>query len=156
MRTTPLRSNRFLWLCLLTAMIFASATQSSAQTLYGSIVGTITDASNASIPDATVTIKGKDTGVNRTTTTNSEGGFTIPTIQGGIYTIEVKKDGFRVSRQDNIEITANTVSRLDLKLTVGQVSESVTIEANAAVLQTDRSEVRAEITSKTLTELPVA
>ncbi len=156
MKITPQRSNRFTGLLLFCAMLFATIEQSSAQTLYGSIVGTITDASNASIPDATVSVKSKGTGVSRTATTNSEGGFSIPTIQGGIYSIEVKKDGFRVSRQDNIEITANTVSRVDLKLTVGQVSESVTIEANAAVLQTDRSEVRAEITSKTLTELPVA
>jgi len=127
-----------------------------AQTLYGSIVGTATDASNASIPGATVTVKSKETGVTRTATTNSEGTFNISTIQGGIYELEIRKDGFRVSRQENIEITANTVTRVDLKLTVGQVSESVTIEANASVLQTDRSEVRSEITSKTLTELPVA
>jgi hypothetical protein len=131
-------------------------TPSQAQTLYGSIVGTATDASNAVIPGATVTAKSKETGVSRTATTNSEGGFNISTIQGGIYDIEIRKDGFRVSRQEGVEITANTVTRVDLKLTVGQVSESVTIEANAAVLQTDRSEVRAEITSKTLTELPVA
>jgi hypothetical protein len=131
-------------------------TPSQAQTLYGTIVGTATDASNAVIPGATVTAKSKETGVSRSAITNAEGGFNISTIQGGIYDIEIRKDGFRVSRQSGVEITANTVTRVDLKLTVGQVSESVTIEANAAVLQTDRSEVRAEITSKTLTELPVA
>jgi hypothetical protein len=137
-------------------LLLSSATQSHAQTLYGSIVGTVTDASNAIIPGAVVTAKSKETGVSRTATSNSEGGYNIPTIQPGIYDVEIRKDGFRVSRQENVEITANSVARIDLKLTVGQVSESVTIEANAAVLQTDRSEVRAEITSKTLTELPVA
>ena len=137
-------------------LLLASATQSHAQTLYGSIVGTVSDASNAIIPGATITAKSKETGVTRTATSNSEGGYSIPTIQPGLYDVEIRKEGFRVSRQENIEVTANSVARIDLKLTVGQVSESVTIEANAAVLQTDRSEVRAEITSKTLTELPVA
>jgi len=133
-----------------------TASPSTAQVLYGSVVGTVTDASNALIPGATVTVKSKETGTTRTSTTNSEGSYSIPTIQGGLYEVEIKKDGFRTARQERVEITANTVTRVDLKLTVGQVSESVTIEANAAILQTDRSEVRAEITSKTLTELPVA
>jgi len=145
---------RSILLCVV--ILLTQVSSSFSQTLYGSIVGTVSDASNAIIPGATITAKSKETGVTRTAISNAEGGFSISTIQGGIYAVEVRKEGFRVSRQENIEITANTLTRVDLKLTVGQVSESVTIEANAAVLQTDRSEVRAEITSKTLTELPVA
>jgi hypothetical protein len=139
---------------LLTLLLSAGA--SYAQTLYGSITGTVTDASNALIPGATVTVRNKETGATRSAVTNDEGTYNIPTIQNGLYDIEIKKDGFRTSRQENVEVTVNTVTRVDLKMTVGQVNESVTIEANAATLQTDRAEVRSEITSKTLTELPVA
>lgn len=143
-----------LLLCL--SLLLGHSSLSLAQTLYGTLTGTISDASNALIPGANITIRNKETGVSRTALTNSEGAYNIPTIQNGIYEVEVKKDGFRSVRQDNVEVTVNTVTRIDIKLTVGQVSESVTIEANAAVLQTDRAEVRSEITSKTLTELPVA
>ena len=113
--------------------ILLISSPSTAQVLYGSVVGTVTDASNALIPGATVTVKSKETGTNRTYTTNSEGSYSIPTIQGGLYEVEIKKDGFRTARQERVEITANTVTRVDLKLSVGQVSESVTIEANAAI-----------------------
>lgn len=156
MKSTLFRAMRSPLTLFCLALFSGYVTTSTAQTLYGSIVGTATDASNAVIPGATVTAKSKETGVSRTAVTNAEGGYSISTIQGGIYDVEIRKEGFRVSRQEGVEITANTTTRVDLKLTLGQVSESVTIEANAAVLQTDRSEVRAEITSKTLTELPVA
>lgn len=127
-----------------------------AQTLYGTLIGTVTDATNAAVPTASVTVKNKETGAVRSVSTTADGAYNIPTLQPGIYEVEIKKDGFRTTRQDNIELTANTTIRVDGRLTVGQVSESVTVEANAAVLQTDRAEVRQEITAKTLVDLPVA
>lgn len=138
------------------AVFLSQALPSYAQILYGSLVGSVSDASGAIIPGATVTIKNRETGATRSAVTNADGGYSIPTIQAGVYEVEVKKDGFRTARQENVEVSQNSVARFDVKLTVGQVSESVTIEANAALLQTDRAEVRQEITAKTLTELPVA
>jgi hypothetical protein len=125
-----------------------------AQILYGSLTGNVTDSTEASVPGAVVTITNKETSAVRTATTNADGSFSIPTIQNGNYSIEVKKEGFRTAKAD-VAITVNTVTRADFKLTVGQVNESVTVEASAAALQTDRAEVKAEIGSKTLTEVPV-
>jgi hypothetical protein len=140
-----------LGLCLL----LSSAAPALAQTLYGTLVGSITDASGAAVPDATITIRSKETGVTRTVTTNSQGGYSIPNVINGTYDVEVKKDGFRTSRQENVSISVNATVRVDASLTVGQVNESVTVEANAAVLQTDRAEVRQELTAKQLIDIPV-
>ncbi len=156
MKSNLLRMLRASGALLGLVLLLSQAMPSYAQILYGSLVGSVSDASGAVIPGATVTIKNRETGATRSAITNADGSYSIPTIQSGAYEVEVKKDGFRSARQENVEVSQNSVARFDVKLTVGQVSESVTIEANAALLQTDRAEVKQEITAKTLTELPVA
>ncbi|MBK7927315.1 MAG: TonB-dependent receptor [Bryobacterales bacterium] len=126
------------------------------QALYGSLVGTVTDASNAAVPNAMVTITNVETGATRTTTTNDQGAYNIPTVQNGTYNVEVKKEGFRTLRRESLTISVDTVARVDLQMTVGQVSESITVAATAATLQTDRAEVRSEMTAKAITEIPVS
>ncbi len=142
----------FLALCLL---ISSSSTLALGQILYGSLTGNVTDASDAAVPGANVSITNKQTGATRSSATNDAGAYNIPTLQPGLYTVKITKDGFRTVVQDNVEILVNSTARVDLKLQLGQVAETISVEANAAALQTDRAEVKAEITSKTLTELPV-
>ncbi|MDX2268143.1 MAG: carboxypeptidase-like regulatory domain-containing protein [Bryobacter sp.] len=139
-----------LGLCLL-----FTAAPALAQNLYGTLVGSVSDASGAAVPEATITIRNKETGLTRSTTSNSQGGYTIPNVINGSYEVEIKKDGFRTNKQDNVAVSVNTTIRIDAALTVGQVNESVTVEANAAVLQTDRAEVRNELTAKQLIDIPV-
>ncbi len=127
----------------------------AAQVLYGSLVGNVTDASDAAVPNATVTLTNKQTGAVRTAQTNETGVYSIPTVQSGLYSVRVTREGFRAVTQDNIEVAVNAVVRQDFKLNVGQVTETVVVEAQAASLQTDRAEVRSEMTSKALTEIPV-
>jgi hypothetical protein len=146
---------RTLVAALLIAFTLFAPIAMQAQILYGSIVGSVSDDTGASIPGAEVTITNKLTGAVRTTTTNESGGFSVPTLQNGAYTIRVSRDGFRAASNENVEVTPNTVTRSDFKLSIGQVSETVTVESSAAALQTDRAEVKAEITSKALTEIPV-
>ena len=138
------------------ALLLACVTgQAYGQILYGSLTGNVTDISDAAVPNANVTITNKQTGAIRSTMTNDTGGYSLPTLQPGSYSVKISKDGFRTTLQDNVEILVNSTSRVDLKLQLGQVAETISVEANAALLQTDRAEVKAEITSKTLTELPV-
>ncbi|MCS7025581.1 MAG: TonB-dependent receptor [Bryobacteraceae bacterium] len=155
MKQRPLPRVTLLAICICACFLHGVTARLDAQILYGSLVGTVTDASDAAVPDATVTITNKETGAVRSVTTNQTGSYVIPTIQNGTYSIEVKKEGFRTVRQDNVEVLINNVTRVDLKLAVGQVSESVTVEAVAGGLQTDRAEVKAEITTKVLTDIPV-
>ncbi|MFN3323207.1 MAG: carboxypeptidase-like regulatory domain-containing protein, partial [Bryobacteraceae bacterium] len=128
------------------ALLVTAPLPAFAQNLYGSLVGNVVDASQAAVAGATVTVTSVETGAVRTATTNLQGVYNMPNLLNGRYTVEVRKEGFRVVRQEDVSIGVNTVTRADFELAVGQVVESVTVEASAVGLQTDRSEVRAEIT----------
>lgn len=126
-----------------------------SQVLYGSIVGNVRDATGAAVPGASITITSQGTNQVRTTTTNDEGGYNLPTVQSGTYEIKSTKDGFRAIVENNVNVTINTVARVDFTMQVGNVSESIEVSSQSQTLQTDRSDVRAEITTKTLTDIPV-
>ncbi len=126
-----------------------------AQVLYGSIVGNVKDNQDAVVGSATVKITNKQTNQSRETLTNSEGAFNFSTVQTGMYDITVSKQGFKTLTRSNLEVTLNSITRSDISLEVGQVTETVSVTADATLLQTDRAEVRAELTSQTLQNLPI-
>ncbi|MFB3778612.1 MAG: TonB-dependent receptor domain-containing protein, partial [Bryobacteraceae bacterium] len=140
---------------VLTCLIFVCEPYAAAQVLYGSIVGNVTDPSNAPVPGATVTITNRETNQTRQATTNDAGGFSFPNVPSGIYDVKISRDGFRPFTAQHVDVTINNVTRADARLELGAVTETVTIEASAAALQTDRSEVRAEMGAQTLESLPV-
>ena len=129
--------------------------RAEAQVLYGSIVGNVTDKSDAAISGATVKITNKGTNQTREAITNADGSFNFPTVQAGIWEVTVSKQGFKSLTRTNIEVTLNSIARSDFQLEVGQVTETVSVTADAALLQTDRAEVRAELTSNQLLNLPI-
>jgi hypothetical protein len=143
---------RLIVLCCLAITPIASV---NAQVLYGSVIGNITDSSNAAIAGATVTLVSRETGQAREATTNETGGYTFATLASGSYDLKVIKEGFSSLTQPGVIVTINNITRVDLNLKVGSVTESVLVTAQSAILQTDRSEVRAEVTTKTLENLPV-
>ncbi len=147
--------NLLLLLAAAAVVILLAAPPVAAQLLYGSIVGNVKDASDAAVPGANVTVTHKDTNQSRSTTTNEAGGYSFPTIQTGTYELKVTKEGFRAFTQSEVLVTINSIIRTDVGLQVGTVTESVVVTGAAAILQTDRSEVRAEITSTTFQNLPV-
>ncbi|MGH9628689.1 MAG: TonB-dependent receptor domain-containing protein, partial [Bryobacteraceae bacterium] len=152
------RASRSVFVLLLAFVLLAGTSalqQAYAQVLYGSIVGNVTDASNASVPEATVTVTNMETGATRQTQTNASGAYSFPTVASGNYKVEVAKQGFQTTARENVPCTINSIARADLTMQVGQVTESVVVTGLAPDLQTERAEVRTEITSKTLRELPV-
>lgn len=132
-----------------------TAVSADAQVLYGSIVGNVTDNSGAVISGATVTINNKSTNQSREIVTGADGSFSFPTVQTGTWNVSVTKSGFKTVTLNNVEVTLNSIARSDLTLEVGQVSEAVSVTAEAALLQTDRAEVRAELTTRQLLNLPI-
>ena len=136
-------------------LLFALASISYAQILHGSLVGNVRDQSGASVPGVRVALRNSETGQTRDTTTNETGAYSFSTLLPGSYDITLTKDGFKVQKEQGLNVAINTVTRADAALQVGAVGESVTIEASAATLQTDRAEVRAEVTSKELLNVPV-
>jgi Carboxypeptidase regulatory-like domain/TonB dependent receptor/TonB-dependent Receptor Plug Domain len=140
-------------LTILLMMILTGA--SFAQTLYGSIVGNVTDNSNAVVSGATVKITNKGTNQVRESITNESGGFNFTAVQTGTWEVSVTKQGFKTVTNANVIVTLNSITRADMNLEVGQVVDTVNVTADAGLLQTDRSEVRAELTSSTLQNLPI-
>ena len=144
---------RFVILGVLTAVLLAPA--ASAQVLYGSVVGNVADSSGGAIPEATVKLVQAGTGFARQVQTNESGQFQFATVPGGLYTITVSKAGFSTRSNDALNVSPNAVSRFDVALEVGAVTDSIRVDAFAQLLQTDRAEVRSEITSKQFENAPL-
>lgn len=127
----------------------------NAQSLYGTVAGNVTDPSEAPIAGARVTIHNTETGQSREALTNESGRYNFPDVATGTYDITFMKEGFATVKSTGVQVTINNVSRVDLAMRVGAVSESVQVSAQAGALQTDTSEVRAQITSQTLENAPI-
>jgi hypothetical protein len=129
--------------------------QSSAQVLYGSIVGTVTDQSGALLPHATITVTQTETGEVRTAPTNDRGDYTISTIPAGTYKVVVSKAGFKQFSTTNIAVAINTTVRVDAGLSVGNQTETINVTtSDIAQLQTDTVDVHGQISTQELTDLP--
>ena len=128
---------------------------SNAQVLYGTLTGNVTDSSGAVVAGATVTITHKETGQSRDGVTGANGSYDFPTVQAGTYSVKVSKSGFRTMTKEGIAVTLNNVTRADISVEVGQVTETVLVTAETAQIKTDRAEVSAELTSRPLRDLPV-
>ncbi|HZU25777.1 MAG TPA: TonB-dependent receptor [Bryobacteraceae bacterium] len=128
----------------------------SAQVFYGSIVGAVTDSSGGSVPGATVTITNHATGESRDVKTDSAGRYTFSDASPGTYDIKVNASGFRTAEQTGVTVSINTVTRNDLVLEVGQVTEAVTVQAAALALQADKADVHTDLTEKAIENLPMS
>jgi hypothetical protein len=148
---------QYLLTTIAVVLLALSGSQSSlhAQVLYGSIVGNVNDSTGAALPGATVTIEQTETKLKRELVTDSTGAYHFTAVPSGTYTVTVTMSGFRAMARPGVTVTLNSVARFDAKLEVGQVTETVSVSAETPILQTDRAEVRSEITSRELTELPV-
>ena len=117
--------------------------------LQGTIDGNVTDVSQSAVVGAKVVATNQQTNFTRQTDTNSSGLYTIPTLPPGIYTITVTAAGFQSYTRTGIDVTSATVTRWDVSLSVGQVNETVTVQAEADNMQTDRAGVRSELNTQT-------
>jgi hypothetical protein len=127
----------------------------NAQILYGSVVGAVKDAQGATVPGATVTIINKETNLTRDTVTNAEGTFTLTNVLPGPYDVKIALTGFREGVRTNVPVTIGQVSRVDVTLEIGTMTETVTVASEAQLLQTDKADVSTELSSKELTSLPL-
>ncbi len=144
-----------LWAVLLLCL-GASAGSLRAQVLYGSLTGSVADASGAAIPAAKVEALNVATGVARAAVTDDRGGFLFNDLQAGIYRVTISAASFSTYTQTGLQIDANTQRRLDVKLAIAQVSEAITVSASSVTLQTDRADVNNQITASQVQNLPFA
>jgi hypothetical protein len=136
------------------AMIFAPQPD-YAQLLQGTMSGNVTDSSQAVVVGAAVTVKEQSTNISRSAVTNSQGEFTFPSLAPGTYTLTVTGTGFETFVKSGIVINGNETTRSDVVMAVGQVSQTVSVMAEALTLQADRADVVTDLPSENLAQLPL-
>ena len=129
MRST--KETRLLQLCSIVLLAVISGPLAFGQTIFGRISGTVTDTSGAVIPNASVTIRNNATNLERTTTTDDEGFYTVTNLPVGNYTISVEQTGFKKSVQTDNVLAADTRLTVNLTLEPGSVSETVEVSTTA-------------------------
>ena len=146
-----------LLLALLPVLIASLATiQAHAQAVSATLVGTVTDSTGASVPGAKITIQELSTGISRDTVSNESGNYTFPDLTPGTYSVVVAANGFKKETRPSIDVVVNTTTRVDLALQPGSATETVTVTAAPAILQTDRADVSTNLESHTLQTMPVS
>src|SRR5439155_4474723 len=130
----------------------------SAQMLYGSLVGNVTDESHGAARGAEVTIINQEINLTRRAKTNEEGLYGFPNIPSGTYSVSVRMPGFSDFTKTDISVGVNSSVRVDAILQLSGVQTAVTVSAHSelAPLQTERGDIRREITTTDFTNLPVA
>jgi hypothetical protein len=126
-----------------------------AQTFYGSVVGTVTDASSAAIQGAAVTLTNSGTGERRSAGSDSGGSFRFVNLVPGNYKLEVEMAGFKRYTRDAIPVSVEAAVRVDVGMQVGDVSQSVAVEASAPLLQTENATLSQVVGARSVQELPL-
>jgi hypothetical protein len=135
--------------------LLLSAHRIDAQVLYGSVVGTVVDETGSAVAGAKVRITSTGTQQVRETETDESGTYSFPSLTGDTYDLVVTKSGFQTYTARGMTVAADSRVRMDTTLRVGQVEQSIEVTAAAAALQTDSGEVRTEITTKAIENLPI-
>ncbi len=136
-------------LCILLAAL------AFAQSDRGTITGTVTDATAAVVPGATVVLTNVATGTKSQTVTTATGNYTIPALPAGTYTLSIEQTGFSRYEQTNITIQVAVTIRVDVVLQVGQTNQSIEVAANATMLKTETAEQSSTVSGDTINNLPI-
>jgi hypothetical protein len=132
----------------------ASSVLLIAQAPTGTITGIVSDESGAVIPNATVTITNRATGISRTATSNAEGLYTAPALGAGDYEVRVEANGFKTSvRQATVEVGSNT--QVNMPMSIGGTKEVVTVEAATATVNYDTHNIEGVIERANIEDLPL-
>jgi hypothetical protein len=128
---------------------------SLGQTSRGGISGTVADKSAASVPDATVEIKQKDTGFVQSTSSTSAGVFAFVDLPAGIYTVAISHAGFQTQKIDGLEVQVGRTTSLTVTLDVAGRVESVEVEAASTTIETSQSALNAVVGTRAIQEMPL-
>lgn len=117
--------------------------------------GTITDPSGAAVAGAKVTVSNKDIGLSRTTNTNESGQYVFPRLPVGNYDLSVENAGFKTAQRTGVALSVGAVATVDVALEVGGVQETVSITAEAPLVEITRSQTSATVDTRQVRDLPI-
>ena len=127
----------------------------NAQAVYGGIVGTVIDPSGAPISGAKVTITDVGRDIANVATTNNSGNFTQQHLIAGTYRVRIEVPGFQGFQQDKVTVSVDSETRLEARMLVGDVSQTVEVSSDASLLKTERSDVASTWSARTVESLPI-
>lgn len=136
-------------------VVFSAALVANAQTVSGTLRGTVTDSNGAVVPGATVTARNKETGLERTVTSSDEGNYNMPFLPIGSYDVEATRTDFNKVLRSNVTISLNETSVINIRLDPSVTGE-VTVTDEAAPINTTNAQISSSLTSSQITERPVA
>src|ERR1700730_12811785 len=141
---------------LVFVFVFLSLTvHATAQGTSGSFTGTVSDSTGAVIPGAAVTATSVDSGRTWRTQTNDVGVYNLPAVPPGTYTLAVEAAGFKRLATNALTLEVNQGARLDLKLELGTVGETIEVRGLSALLQTETTQLGSVISGTTTVNLPL-
>ncbi len=126
------------------------------QTITSSIVGNVVDPSGAAVPGAQITVTNIGTGVITKMTTDSKGTFSVPGLLAGVFDVTVEKEGFKTFEATAVRVVSSETKRVDAKLSMGAVQQTVTVNDRASMLNTDSMTIGESVSSAQLANLPTA
>ncbi len=148
------RDLRVIRLLIATLALVCSARFATAQVLYGSLTGNVTDPAGAAVAGAHVEAVNQGTNVKSETNTDEHGIYRFTDLQAGPYKVTVTSKSFRTFVETNVPVQVSEVRRVDVQLQIAQTTEAVQVTADAVVLQTDKSDVHSEVSQQEVEELP--
>jgi Carboxypeptidase regulatory-like domain len=146
----------FAFSTLLAGFCLLAAAPLSAQTIYGSMAGTVTDTTGAVIAGAQVQAKNDQTGSTQQTLSTSAGSYRFPELPIGTYDVTVSAAGFQPKTLTGVHVNLQITSGLDVTLAVGTATQSVTVNASAPTLQTESSDITGSVSDQQYLDLPLA
>src|SRR5580698_3990294 len=140
-----------LLLCLLLALL---PSRLHAQAIFGSINGTVTDASGAVVPNASITVTDTDKGTTRVVTSTDSGAYLVHDLIPDHYQLKVEAPGFAGVQSEVISVSADSSAQVNFELKPGTASQTIEVTAEAAELKTDRADVSTTLNTLTIEETP--
>jgi hypothetical protein len=155
-KLTPSSSARWRTVTRLVLVLSAAAASAAAaQTIRSTLTGTVTDPNSAVVPGVVITVTNVATNISTTARTNNEGLYTFTALVPGEYTIAVEQKGFKRFIQSGVVLQIAQASRLDIPLEVGQVTDEVSVTAEAPLVRSTSSELGQVIDYKQIQSLPL-
>jgi hypothetical protein len=140
---------------LVVAAFLLTPRGAAAQAVYGSVAGTVTDESGAVLPGVTVTVTSLERKTVDTVVTNESGNFSKERLLPGNYEVKAELSGFKTAVVPTLQVSVDTQTPINLKLAVGQLTETVEVTGGSPLLKTDRADVSTTFDQRQLTEAPV-
>jgi len=141
--------------CIVVLVMLLCASAAQAQSFYGSVVGSVTDAGGAVIQHAKVSLINQSTNEGKTLFSDDQGNYRFVNLLPASYKVVVEKDKFKRFVRTAVEVQVDSTSRVDVAMEVGAIDETVTVTTEAPLMQTDSGTLGAEVEGKTVQQMPL-